>query len=108
VTKIIDRLKPLASQESLYYCGPDKKVKRFAVISGGSGSKFEQVIDAGLDLFITGEPWESAQALAREGEAGYLALGHYNSEKPGVIALGGWLKKRFKVDVEFIDIPNSV
>jgi putative NIF3 family GTP cyclohydrolase 1 type 2 len=35
-----------------------------------------------------------------------MALGHHNSEKPGIMALAEWLKKRFKIPVEFKDIPN--
>lgn len=106
VKKIVERSRLLTDDEPLLLNGGKDRVKRIAVLSGGAGSDFEEVIEIGADLYITGEPWEPGQALADEMGVGYLALGHYNSEKPGIMALGGWLKKRFKIPVEFIDIPN--
>ncbi|MHC4944251.1 MAG: Nif3-like dinuclear metal center hexameric protein [Planctomycetota bacterium] len=105
-SKIMKQLELLSPDEMLFCPGKKKSVKRFGVVSGGVGGLYEQFIDADVDLFITGESWEPAQALSRETGVGYLAMGHYNSEKPGIIALGRWLKKKCKVNVEFVDIPN--
>jgi dinuclear metal center YbgI/SA1388 family protein len=106
LSRIIDRLKLLCPEGPVIFPGASKKVRRFAVVSGGAGDLYEQAVDAGMDLFITGEVAEPAQALAEESGTGFMALGHYNSEKGGIMALGGWVKTRFKVEVEFIDIPN--
>ena len=106
VTKIMERLRVLSPGEHVFFPGSETKIKRFGVVSGGAGSIYEQAVAAGLDLFITGEPYEPALALARESGTAFLAIGHYNSEKPGVMALGSWLKRKFKIDVQFIDIPN--
>ncbi len=67
---------------------------------------FEQAAAAGLDLYITGEAAEPAQEFARESRSNFVAAGHYNTEKPGVMALAGVLEKKFGVKTEFIDIPN--
>ena len=67
---------------------------------------FEQAVEAGLDLYITGEAGEFVQEFARESRANFVSAGHYNSEKPGVQALAEVLEKKFKVKTEFIDIPN--
>lgn len=105
--RIMNKLEALSPEGVLYCPGSEKPIKRIAVVSGGASHLFEEAIERGdVDLFLTGEPWEPAQALARESGVGFLAMGHYNSEKPGIIALGGWLKKRFKVAVEFVDLPN--
>jgi len=104
---IVERLS-LLSPEGVVLAPGAAKIRRFAVVSGGMGSAFYEAIEAGVDLFITGEPWEPAPALAEETGVGFLALGHYNSEKPGILALGGWLKKRFQVALEFADIPNRM
>ena len=104
--RIVERSKLLTDDEPILVPGDKERIKRIAVLSGGAGSDFEEVIELGADLYITGEPWEPGQALAEEIGVGYLALGHYNSEKPGIMALGGWMRNRFKVPVEFIDIPN--
>ena len=104
--EIAARLAPICPGKPLCFPGRAARVKRVAVVSGGAGDLFEQAVEEGFDLYITGEPWEPAQALVRETGTGFMALGHYNSEKPGVQALGAWLGRRFKVAVEFVDVPN--
>ena len=82
------------------------KIRTAGVISGGAAGMFNQAVEAGLDLYITGEVSEQAQEYARETGANFIAAGHYNTEKPGVMALAAVLEKKFKVKTEFIDIPN--
>jgi hypothetical protein len=50
------------------------------------------------------------QALKQLREAGisFIAGGHYNTEKLGVLALGEVISDRFDVEVESIDLPNEV
>ena len=83
-----------------------EKVRSVGVVSGGAASMFEQAVDAGLDLYITGEVSEGTQEFARETRSNFIAAGHYNTEKPGVLALAQVLEKRFRVKTEFFDIPN--
>lgn len=83
-----------------------EKIKTVGVVSGGAAGMFEQAVQAGLDLYITGDVWESTQEFARESRANFISAGHYNTEKPGVIALAGVLEKKFGIKTEFIDIPN--
>ena len=83
-----------------------EKIRTAGVVSGGAARMFDQAVAAGLDLYITGEVSEPAQEYARESRANFIAAGHYNTEKPGVLALAGLLEKKFKVKTEFIDIPN--
>ena len=65
-------------------------------------------INEKLDLFVTGSLDEPVQELCREGKINCLALGHYNSEKPGVLALMDLVHKEFGVETEFIDIKNPI
>lgn len=83
-----------------------EKIKTVGVVSGGAARMFEQAVAAGLDLYITGEAGEFVQEFARESRANFVSAGHYNTEKPGVMALAEVLEKKFKVKTEFIDIPN--
>jgi dinuclear metal center YbgI/SA1388 family protein len=83
-----------------------EKIKTVGVVSGGAASMFEQAPAAGLDLYLTGETGEFVQEFARETRSNFISAGHYNTEKPGVIALAAVLEKKFKVKTEFIDIPN--
>lgn len=87
--------------------GP-KKIKSLAVVSGGAHSLLPQAAAQGLDLFVTGVLDEPVQEWCRESHISCVALGHYNSEKPGVLALMKVVEKRFGVTTEFIDVANPI
>ncbi len=97
----------LFSKSIVYRFGPPK-IKTLGVISGGAERMFEQAIEEGLNLYITGEVCEQIQETARENKINFISAGHYNSEKPGIWALEKLIKSRFRVKTEFIDIPNPV
>ena len=86
----------------------DSKIETVGVVSGGAYSMIPQAISRKLDLYVTGALDEPAQEWCREGKINCIALGHYNSEKPGVLALMELVAKRFDVKTEFIDIPNPL
>ena len=46
--------------------------------------------------------------LFREAGISFVAGGHYNTEKLGVLALGDMIGERFDVEVELLDLPNEV
>jgi len=106
VESVAKKLSSLSPAGSLVIKGGSRKVRRIGVVSGGAGDLFPQAVEEGLDLFITGEPYEPAQALCREAGVHFIALGHHNSEKTGVTALAAWLKRKFALPAVFEDIPN--
>jgi len=81
-------------------------VKTAAMVSGGAHYMFEQAIEAGADLYITGSRDEYVVEHCREAQINFIAMGHYNSEKLGIQALMQYVKDNFKVQTKFIDIPN--
>ena len=83
-------------------------MKKRAVVSGGAGDLLPQAIGRKVDLYVTGVLDEPAQEWCREGHINCLALGHYNSEKAGVLALMELVAKRFGVQTQFIDVPNPL
>lgn len=85
-----------------------KPVRSVAICSGGAEAMLRQAAEEKADLFITGRSDEFVQEESRESGVRFLALGHYNSEKPGMWALMDEVKKKLKVQVEFIDIPNPL
>jgi dinuclear metal center YbgI/SA1388 family protein len=89
-----------------YDFGPEN-IRTVGVVSGGAQGMFSQAIEAGLDLYITGEVSEYIQEMARENKTAFIAGGHYNTEKPGVYALQKLLRSKFKVETVFVDIPNQ-
>ncbi len=69
---------------------------------------YEEAAEAGIDLYITGEVSEFVQEMARESGTNFISAGHYNTEKPGVLALEKILRSKFKVKTDFIDVPNPI
>ncbi|MCK5476243.1 MAG: Nif3-like dinuclear metal center hexameric protein [Candidatus Pacebacteria bacterium] len=85
-----------------------KKIKKVAIISGGSSPSFEKAKEVGADVFIAGDVREEVVRKIEESEINFINAGHYNTEKFGVQNLGKLIEKKFKVDVEFVDIPCEV
>lgn len=95
------------TQASVFAYGP-KEIGSVAVVSGGAGDLLPQAIAQKADLYVTGILDEPAQEWCREGHINCVALGHYNSEVPGVLALMELVSKRFNVQTQFIDVPNPL
>jgi dinuclear metal center YbgI/SA1388 family protein len=87
---------------------PAQPVKRIAWCTGGAQSMLADAIDAGADVFITGEISESTVHLARETQTGFISAGHHATERYGVQALGAAIEREFGISVEFVDIDNPV
>jgi dinuclear metal center YbgI/SA1388 family protein len=108
VAELTARCRELYGGEPLIFAhGPDP-VRTAGIVSGGAQRALAQAIDAGLDLFLTGEVSEWVMNLSREAGIHFVAAGHYATERLGVRALGEHLAERFGVEVEFVDIPNPV
>lgn len=85
-----------------------KEIKQLCVISGSAPEMLYQAIDEDIDLFLTGEPTEYVQEVARESSINFISVGHYNSERLGVIALAKLISEKFDVNASFIEIPNPL
>lgn len=84
------------------------KIRTVAIISGGAAGEVEEAITKKVDLYLTGEPQHHVYHLAQEAEINVIFGGHYETEVWGVKALMPVLKDRFKVKVEFIDVPTLI
>lgn len=87
--------------------GPDR-VKRIAIVSGGAGDEVDQAIEAGADLFITGEIGHENYHTALEGGISVIGGGHYRTETFGVAALADLLRAETGTDTVFIDLPTGL
>jgi dinuclear metal center YbgI/SA1388 family protein len=83
-------------------------IERVAVCSGGAGDLLDLAIADGADVYITGEPGEPSQALAREAGIVVIGAGHHNTERLGVQALARRLSADLGIRTRFFDIPNPV
>lgn len=87
--------------------GPDQ-VETIGFVSGAAPYQVEQAIDAGCDVYVTGEAAESVYHVAKEAGIHFIAGGHYLTERGGVQRLGDWIAKRFGVEVDFADVETRV
>ncbi len=87
---------------------PDRALRRVAWCTGAAQNYFESAIDAGADVFLTGEVSEPTTHIAAESGVAFLAAGHHATERYGVQAIGAHLSERFDLEHVFIDIDNPV
>lgn len=85
-----------------------RPVRRIGWCTGGGQGYIDQAIQAGVDLFLTGEASEQTYHSARENGISFLAAGHHATERYGVQALGQYLAEQFDLEHRFIDCPNPV
>ncbi len=85
-----------------------KKVKTIAVCSGGgSYSGFYEALDAGVDLYLTGDAVE-IYYTARDAGMNVIFAGHHATETIGLKALAEVVRKRLRVETVFIDLPTGL
>jgi dinuclear metal center YbgI/SA1388 family protein len=87
---------------------PDRELRRVAWCTGAAQGYFDAAIDAGADVFLTGEVSEPTTHTAAESGVAFLAAGHHATERYGVQALGAHLSETFDIEHLFIDIDNPV
>ena len=85
-----------------------KTVKQVGVLSGGASPSWVVAQKLGCDTFISGDLRESVVRPAEEAKMNVINAGHYNSERFGIMNLGELVQKKFKVPVEFVEIPCNI
>jgi dinuclear metal center YbgI/SA1388 family protein len=86
----------------------ERVVRRIAWCTGGAQGYFEQAIEAGADLYVSGEISEQTVHVARESGVPYVAAGHHATERYGAQAVSAYLATTFGLDTTFIDVDNPV
>lgn len=87
--------------------GP-KEIRTAAVVSGGAAMEAFQAIEAGVDLYVTGENTHSIYHAALESGLNVVAAGHYATEVWGVKALAARLAADLGVRTFFVDVPTGL
>jgi dinuclear metal center YbgI/SA1388 family protein len=82
--------------------------RSIGIVSGGGSFGLNEAIERKLDCFVTGEGEHWNHHLALEAGINVVYLGHYESETPGVRAVGEALAARFGVKTMFIDEPTLI
>ncbi len=85
-----------------------EKIRTVAVVTGGGGYPgFFEALGRKADLYISGDTAEIWNE-AKDHKMNVIFAWHYATETVGVKALGEVLKKKFKVEVEFLNIPTDL
>jgi dinuclear metal center YbgI/SA1388 family protein len=104
----IDRVIAVTGREPLVLGESPEIVHHLTVLSGGGAKYFEQAVAEGADLYVTGEPAESSQALAEELGRSFVAAGHHATERFGPQLLGKHIAERYGIELVVVDIDNPV
>ncbi len=80
-----------------------QQIQRIGFISGAAPYQIHDAIEAGCDVYVTGEATEGVYHVAKEAGIHFIAGGHYLTERLGVQRLGAWCAKKFGLEHRFID-----
>lgn len=87
--------------------GPPQ-VRTVGIVSGGAKREIEQAIDAGLDLYITGDADHATYHRCREAGIHAIFGGHYATEVWGVQRVARKLEMETDLAATFIDVPTNL
>lgn len=106
--KIVEKLnRELKTECRVLPFGRDR-VRTIAVCSGGgSYSGFYSALDAGVDLYITGDAVEIYHT-AKDAGVNVIFAGHHATETLGLHALSRTLQKKFGIETTYIDLPTGL
>ncbi|MDD5597669.1 MAG: Nif3-like dinuclear metal center hexameric protein, partial [Victivallaceae bacterium] len=107
--RLADKLEKELNCKAKIFGSRDKELTKVGIVSGGGEmDALMASIGAGADCLITGEMTHTMYHFVKESGIVVIALGHYRSETPGVLAVMDKVKKKFDMDCEFIDIPTGL
>jgi len=92
----------------LVFGDADTELRRVAWCTGAAQGYFDAAIEAGADVYLTGEVSESTMHTSMESGVAFLAAGHHATERFGVQALGAHVSESFDIEHLIIDIHNPV
>ncbi|MBB6482585.1 Nif3-like dinuclear metal center hexameric protein [Spirochaeta isovalerica] len=84
------------------------EIRTVALISGSASHDLDQAIEAGADLYLTGEAGHVLYHAALEAGINVICGGHYATEVYGVKLLAEKIKRELSIETEFIDIPTGL
>lgn len=84
----------------------NKPIKRVALCGGGGSSLYKEAASMGADVYVTGDTKHHDILDAGALGLAMLDAGHFETEKPGMVALAERLKKTFAgsgVEIEYVE-----
>ena len=105
-SELAQKLEAALGRSVLFSEGGNQPIRSVAICTGGGQGYLQEVADAGIDAFITGEVSEQTIHVSREMGISFFAAGHHATERYGIKALGEHLANQFGIEVMFVDIDN--
>lgn len=102
------KISSLLQRKALTVGNPQQLIQRLAWCTGGAQGFMNEAIEAGVDLYLSGEASEPTYHYVQESTTAYIGAGHHATERYGVKALGEKVTQQFKLQVDFIDINNPI
>ena len=84
----------------------DRQIQRVAMCGGGGSSLYKEAASAGAEVYVTGDTKHHDILDAAELGPSIIHAGHFETEKPGMVALAERLRKTFAgsgVEIEYIE-----
>lgn len=106
LAKLLAAVAEKLGREAVFAGAPEQPLKRIAWCTGGAQGFFQTAIDAGADVYLTGEISEAQYHLANETGVAFVSAGHHATERGGIRALGEALSAQFGVECLFFDEAN--
>ncbi len=85
-------------------------VGKVGVVSGGGcwPELLDEMLEKGVECLVTGQVDHEAYHAIMESGVNVVAMGHYRSETPGVLAVKDIVESSFGIPCEFLDIPTGL
>lgn len=104
--KLAAHLEQILGRKPTIAGNPDTPINKIVWCTGGAQGYFQAAIDAGADVYLTGEISEAQYHLAHETDTVFISAGHHATERYGIQALGRLLAQTFPVEHHFFDEAN--
>ena len=108
ISELSDRVRERLGRMPLVFSYGPEEIERVAVCTGRAPRYLQDAAAEGYHCFVTGEADEPTKHAAKEAGLHFVAGGHYATETLGVRALAAKLAEQFRLEWEFVDLPNPV
>jgi len=107
LSEFAERVSEVLDVRNLKVAGDSgKKIKTVALCGGGCGSLFREAAAAGADVYVTADMTHHHILDAQELGLAMIDAGHFETEKPGMVALSERLKRTLTesgVEIEYVE-----
>lgn len=84
------------------------RVQSVGIVTGSGAFGVPAAAQAGLDLYVSGEPKHEVYHLSKELKINCIFAGHYATETFGVRALARRLEEKFQISTVFLDETSGI